>query len=302
MNQQVTRPRELIVYELLDGRISLTTEQKIKMQNLKKGYEGEKLFSELLKEKTNQNFIPLFDVLLEDDGTVFQLDCLLIFQYEMIMLEIKNYYGEFLLKDDYLFSVTAEKRYRNPLHQLQRSNLLLRELFSKHKINLPLTSQIIFVNQEFTLFHAEQHSDLILPTQLNAYLSKLNDKSGSIGNHQYQISNTLLNLQLNKFMDNRMPDYTYSQMMKGILCKTCRGPILIEKRKFYCHYCNKEEGIDAAIMRNIGEFQILFPHKKITVKNIYDWCNEVVSRSTIKRVLVRNMKLNGRSKYSYYTF
>lgn len=302
MKQELSKPRELIVYEFSNGRMPFTSEQEMKMRNIQKGFEGERLFSELLKNSTNQDFIPLYDILLEDNGTVFQLDCLLIFQSEIIMLEIKNYYGEFMLKDDYLYSFTAEKRYRNPLHQLQRSDLQLRDFFTKHKITMPLTSHIIFINQAFTLFHADPNHNVILPTQLYTFLKKINHKTGNIGKSHYNIANTILNLRDNRSLYDRLPNYNYSQVRKGLLCKDCRIPLKKENRKLCCGYCKEVGRIEAVIMENVDEFHTLFPNERITIKNMYNWCGKIVSRTTIKRVLTKNMQLNGRSKYSYYTF
>lgn len=302
MIQQVNKSKELEVYETLNGRINFTQEQKAKIRNLQKGYEGEKRFSNQLNELTNQRYIPLFDILLEESGTVFQLDCLLIFPHEIILLEVKNYYGEFMLNEDYLYSLSHKKRYRNPLHQLQRSQLQLSEFFTKHNINMPLTSHVIFINQEFTLFHAEHSPKIILPTQLEAFLKKLNNKAGTIQQSHYNIAKSLLDQQFNYPLHNRLPEYCYSQLQKGILCKSCRIHLINENRKVYCARCGKEEQMEVAIMRNVHEYHLLFPEEKISIKKITDWCGDMISKSAIKRALIKNMNLKKNGRHSYYTF
>src|SRR5699024_1950390 len=125
------------------------------------------------------HYIPLYGLLMDHQGNLFQMNCLLIFSQQMILVEVKNYQGEFEFRNDRLFSLTSSKCYQNPLHQLQRTENNLLELLSKLQMNIPLKSFVAFTHEEFTLF-AEKKPMIILPTQMNTFIKKLHHLSGDI--------------------------------------------------------------------------------------------------------------------------
>src|SRR5699024_12019603 len=84
--------------------------------------------------------------------TVFQLDTLLIFNQTVYLFEVKNYQGEFQLEKDHLHCYTTGKNYRNPLHQLKRSELMLTDLLSNMDMNFQIKSYLIFIKNIYNLF------------------------------------------------------------------------------------------------------------------------------------------------------
>lgn len=56
------------------------------------------------------------------------------------------------------------------------------------------------------------------------------------------------------------PKYDYGMLQKGIYCLACGSfHIFLRNKVLVCGYCEKDEKIEHAILRNAKEFMLLFP-------------------------------------------
>src|SRR5699024_9253613 len=140
---------------------------------------GEKQFSNLLKEQLHQDHLQINDLLLNNHGTVFQLDTLLIFNQTVYLFEVKNYQGEFQLEKDYLHCYTTGKTYRNHLHQRKGSELMLSDSLSNIYMYFEVKTYLMFNNHRFILFQATRNHPFILPTLVFGYIRRLNQLPGT---------------------------------------------------------------------------------------------------------------------------
>jgi hypothetical protein len=76
--------------------------------------------------------------------------------------------------------------------------------------------------------------------------------------------------------------------------------ISAEGKNVICKKCGYKEALEPAVMRSVKEFQILFPDRKITTNTIYDWCEEIISKRRIRRILKSNYKKVGVRQWTYY--
>jgi hypothetical protein len=98
-----------------------------------------------------------------------------------------------------------------------------------------------------------------------------------------------------------VPDYNYEQLQKGIYCKTCLSFQISRKNtNFVCEKCGEHEKFDQAILRNIEEYKILFPDRKITTQSIYDWSKVDLHKRTLSRILKKNYTTFGNTRDTYY--
>jgi hypothetical protein len=164
---------ELLKYRYLNMRMELTEKEKFKYLNLEKGYEGEKKF-DLLAERLQEDRYLINDLLLEVNNSYSQIDGFIISQSVIHLLDVKNYYGDYYLESDKLYSVTTGRECKNPIIQLNRSATLFRQLLQNHKLNYLVDPYVIFINPEFTLYHTPMNQPIILPTQVNRFLNDLN--------------------------------------------------------------------------------------------------------------------------------
>ncbi|UJL46095.1 NERD domain-containing protein [Virgibacillus sp. NKC19-16] len=294
----VTESRELQLLRYLDMRMHLSDTDKQYYVILEKGYEGEQKFAARL-EGLSDRLIILHDLLLEWNNTFFQIDTLIIYENFIHLIDVKNYEGEFFIENERWYT-KSKKEIKDPVLQLTRCESLLRQLLQHHGVNLPVKSHIIFINPEFTLFQASIDVPIILPSQLNRFLRQLS-RSSSGGNKNIKIAEMLVKLSEDESPFTRIPNYDYAELKKGITCLACNSFLLsVKDRYIVCDSCGHEEDTDASILRNVGQFQLLFPNEKITTTVIHDWCNEIKSKKTISRVLNKNFIRIGHGKYSYY--
>lgn len=295
-------PKELVLFDYLRGRFHFSNADKQRYQNILKGYKGEKQFSTLIQEQLQQDYLCIPDLLLEHQGTVCQFDMLLIFQQTLYLFEIKNYQGEFQIENDHLHCYTTNKNYRNPKHQLKRSELMLKDLLSGMGAHFQMKAYVVFMNPQFTLFQATRDQPIILPTQVVDFVQSLNHIPGVISKKHQQLANKLNNMHINNSPYTRYPTYTFDQMRKGIFCKKCRNCMERSRLYFYCSSCNYKENKDASVMRQIIEFSVLFPEQKIRTGIIHQWINKYITKVTLRNILVNYMHQEKNYRYTYYTF
>jgi ribosomal protein S27AE len=84
-------------------------------------------------------------------------------------------------------------------------------------------------------------------------------------------------------------------------CKFCSSFLVsLQNHLFVCGKCGGHETAEDAIVRNVKEFKLLFPERKITTTNIYEWCNVDLTKRTFSRVLKKNFQSFGKTSDSYY--
>lgn len=290
---------ELKVMTALDSRGDLAENEKQQLLSLVKGFDGELQFDAWLSKLEAENIV-LNDLLFEVNGSTFQIDSSIIMHDRIYIFEVKNYEGEFYFEGDKLKTL-AGTEYKNPIIQLKRTESLLRQLLNNHGFNLHVEAYVIFINPEFTLFNAPADQPLLLPSQLNRFFKKINKISSKLNNRHKLLADKLLSLHLHSSPYSRQHEYDYSKLKKGIKCPSCQA--IMEDYQWpniSCRICSTTEHIEAAIMRNIAEYKLLFPERKITANDIYDWCGFVVPKRFIQKILKRNYKIMGFGQWSYY--
>ena len=296
-------PKELTILQALDKKMTLSKADKINYQNLYKGYIGEQIFFKLLEKEQTSECIRLFDLSLKNNNDEFQIDSLLIFQNKMYLCDIKYFEGNFYIQGNDWYVEGSNKEISNPVSQLKRCNRLFRELLQKLGYHFQIEAYVIFINPEFTLYQAPMDQPIIFPTQLKRFINRLNQETGSLNSRHIKLAKHLINLHTPNFSQERLPDYNYNLLTNGITCAQCTDFLPPTRaQSFKCNTCGHVESTESAIMRNIKEFNLLFPDKRITTSIIYEWCDAIVSKKRIRRVLFKNLKHAGNARYSHYIF
>lgn len=287
----------LQIMRCLIPRYELPPDAKQSYFYLEKGHEGERKFAALLESLSN-NFIILHDLLLVHDSTIFQIDALLITHKTIYLFEVKNYEGEYYIESDIWYTLSG-KEIKNPLLQLNRCVSLLRQFLQKSGFKLPIKGKVIFINPEFTLYQALPQLTIVLPSQLNRFLSQFNGNFPTPGKSLKKLADIIVANHVNE-SSHRPSHYDYDQLKKGIVCKQCNSlSTSYIRRLIVCDDCNYEEDVDSSVKRSIKEFQLLFPQEKITTSIIHEWCG-VTPLKLIRRVLVRYFTMKGQGKNIYY--
>lgn len=126
---------EIKFLRILKAKGTLTEEEKQHLYVLEKGYEGEVLFDALTDKLENENLV-LNDLLLESNHSIFQIDSLLIFLKQVYLIDVKNFEGDYCFRPDGFYTINGIQK-KDPMVQLKRCELLLRQLLQKYGFNLP---------------------------------------------------------------------------------------------------------------------------------------------------------------------
>ena len=296
-------PKEFQILSHLHSRMTFSPVEKRNFEYLTKGLIGEQKFFNLLKQKLSTNHVLLFSLLLNHNNTEFQIDSLLIDHHRVYILEVKNYEGDFYIENEKWYIKSSRKEIRNPLLQLQRTEFLFKQLLQKLGFNFRVKSYIIFINDSFTLYQAPKNLPAVFPTQLSRFIKKLNSIPFQPARKHTKLTKQLTAIHLEHSSNSRLPKYDYDQLKKGITCVFCYGFLsFLNDKRLICENCNRGVEIDSAVMRNVVAFKILFPERKITTGAIHEWCKIIDSKKTIRRILLKHLKLIGRGRASHYVF
>ncbi|GHH97137.1 nuclease-related domain-containing protein [Neobacillus kokaensis] len=291
---------ELKIWRLLNNRMTLPDKDKKRFIYMEKGYQGEVLFDQLTANLQPDFFI-INDLCLEFNNSVFQIDTTIIAQDRVFPFEIKNYEGDFYYDDNTKgFFTLSKDEIKNPLDQLKRSKSLLSPLLKKHGFYLPLEGYVTFVNPEFTLYQAPLNEPIVLPTQLNKFMKKLNQTPSNLNERHRKLAELLISMHHTDSPYKRLPPYEYHQVVKGLTCARCNSFIPSVNGKYFTCLCGYKEDVESAIIRSVKELQLLFPDLKITTSLVYDWCMVIHSKKVIREVLKKNFEVKGERHLRYY--
>ncbi|MFC0015182.1 MULTISPECIES: nuclease-related domain-containing protein [Allobacillus] len=224
-----SKPLELLQLEVLAHRTTLSPKEQSDLVKLKKGFEGERLFDFMLEGLSKQH-LQVNDLLLTFNGTVFQIDTLLITQDKIFVYEVKNFDGEFIYEQEKYFKY-PQQEIQNPLHQIARSTSLLTQLIRKLGFNWPIQSYVIFVNKNFTLFNAPPNTSMILPTQIGSHLEYLQTIPSHLNRVHKRLAEKLIERHLDESPFQKKSSYSYDQVKKGCFVENAVLPSLSWKEE-----------------------------------------------------------------------
>lgn len=291
---------EIFVLNSLNKRLELSANEKQYLVNLQKGFEGEKMFDSFT-EKLIENGYIIHDLLLQTNNNIFQIDSTIITLEEIHLFEIKNYEGDYYYQNDRIYTMN-HKEISNPLNQIRRNETLFQQILQKHGLeNKTITSSVVFINPEFTLYQAPLTLPFIFPTQIQRYLKRINHHSQKTNKSQKQLAEKLTSLHINKSPFSKLPPYEFKELKKGIFCEVCNSFEVAEAgTNVLCKECGHEEAFEKVVLRNVEELKILFPNEKITTPLLYDWCRIIASKKRIRKILEKHYKLIGNNRWSYF--
>ena len=253
-----SEPVVLKILRILNKRMKLSGDEQRYYLNQEKGFEGEVQF-DLLTVKLQRDCHILNDLQLESNKSSFQLDSSLIFQETYSIFEVKNFEGEYVYDSEY-FKTPSGKDIQNPLDQLKRSKLLLSQLLQSLGSKLTVEAYVIFINPHFTLYKTPADLPFILPTQLNSFMKKLDQKPSRLNQSHKDLADKLISLHQPVPPKIQLPNYRYETVKKGMSCCKCDSfSVTIFGKKLICGKCGREEFVTVAVMRNVEEFKLLFP-------------------------------------------
>lgn len=292
-------PSTLLQKTILLRRHEPTSIIKNEYDRLYKGFRGEMKLALLFNAIHFNKALPLYSLLFHMNDSEFQVDCLLLTTEIIYLLEVKNYTGNYYIEHDRLYNLQTKREIANPFHQLERATFLFKKLLERFNIPLNVQSYIVFINEQFTLYQAPTHLPIIFPTQIERFIQKINANHTALSKKIKSVAQFLTSHHKEKTKYEAPHSYELTELNKGIFCTSCTQK-LKRKNKFYfkCEHCKVSTHLNTVILQAVAEFHTLFPDKKITTKQINEWCGNELSKTTVRRVLQQHLKKS--SKWSLY--
>src|SRR5690625_2622394 len=125
MFKQPRKSLSLQIFEILNKRRTLSHDEMIKFQSIKKGYEGEVVFSRVLAKYMDPTNHKIFDLNLSVSGSTAQYDSLLFMKDTMLHFEVKNLSGDYYIKDNNWYRLASNQQINQPTLQTTRANRLM---------------------------------------------------------------------------------------------------------------------------------------------------------------------------------
>lgn len=290
-------PKELMMSRSLNARMDLLGEEKWRLE---KGFAGEVKFDSLTDDLLHNKCWIINGLWLKSGDSVFQIDKVMIFQKKIYLTDVKNYEGDYHYDAEGRIK-KGDTFIRDPLNQLQRAETLFRQIHQQYGFNFNIESYIVYINPEFTLYNAPPNHSVILPTQVNKFLKKLNTEYSKLNEGHENLANLLVSLDLVDSPYSTYPQYSYEGLRKGIISSSSHTlSTSLDGNMIVCGESGSVELVDVAVLRSVRELLMLFPEMKITTNLVYEWCGGIINRKRIYRVLRKNFSINGHGKYSYY--
>ena len=284
----------------LDKRTRLNSKDKQYLINMEKEFEGEERFDALVKTYLTGDILVLNDLMLESNGSAFQVDALVITAEAIYVYEVKNDKGNFQMSSGQL-TYTSGKEVANSLIQLKRSKAMFRQLLNEFGCTLKVEANVVFVNEAFTLYDAEPTDPIIFPTQIRDHFEELNGKSRSLTKQHHYVADKLIDAHKGDHaFRKRMPAYTLEEFKTGVSCSCGSFDLIITQQSCYCKACYKRMTIEELVTESVRELKFLFPEQKLTTSVVNEWCGNAVYHRKIRSILQDNFKATGTNRGIYY--
>lgn len=241
---------------------------------------------DVLPETLPDESLVINDLLIKDNGQLFQIDCLILKGNQLSLYEIKNYSGSYDYKNGVLHG-RSDFIISNPLTQVYRSQPLLHNLLHKLGFQMDVNPHIVFINPDFYLYKLPRDKPFLFANQLPR--------------HFEQLANQLCALHIENYRSPDLPQYDFSVLKKGILCPKCFSFEHISTRQNrICAACGYKETASEAIKRSAEECHLLYPEMNVTKCLIYLWCGEEYDEQRVQRVLASHYQTHGHYKSTFY--
>ncbi|SFC13579.1 Nuclease-related domain-containing protein [Alkalibacterium subtropicum] len=292
------KSEQLKIMESLNSRSRLPHSQKQYLLNLKKGFEGEELFDQLIQKHLGTDVLVLNDRLVTYNGSTAQIDALVVIGNILYLYEVKNYEGEYQQLAGQ-FRRLKGKDFICPSVQLYRTEKVLQQMISQWTESLEICSFVIFVSPDFTLYDARITNPFILPTQISTHFTKLKNAQLQSSIESKRILNKLQSESRSGETYRGTPqEYKYEELKKGLICPDCCSfNLKLSERQAICLDCGRKISADALLLNHMNEIKMLFPETDLTTSLVYEWIAGKFVKRRIGRLL-RSLKLNDRDNKS----
>jgi hypothetical protein len=281
------------------------------LNNYQAGYKGEQSIDYYLSFLPEKDFYILHGLRLPYKNFFFQMDTLMLSKSFFLILEVKNISGTLLFDDSFKQLVriknNGEKEvFKDPLQQVKLQQYQLTNWLKDHKFtNIPMEHLVVMTNQKTLLQTNNPNSEYVHKVIPSArLLSKINEMRAN--RKEERLTEKDLKNISRQMMKKHVPskpeilksfNITKSDLLKGVLCNTCKTSMYRQNGKWICSECQTSS--KNAHVHALMDYALLFD-STITNKQFREFL-QIPSRYMALRLLKDlNLKAAGPKKIRKY--
>lgn len=313
IEMELTPPTLLLQAEALERRIPETHQRmsdiKAKIRILKLGYNGEKTMKYYLEQIPEYKYHIFFGLRIPIANTFFQIDALLLSKNLIFILDAKNHSGTLRFERNQLIHEYKDNRdvYENPVAQVNRHKISLRNLFDKYKIpSIPIENLVAVCkpSTEIIISHgySEAEQKVIKAYDLLTRIDELEEKYSEKKINQRTIRQ-VINLLLSQHTPQKinilnMFQITEDELITGVQCPKCLYiPMDYKRAKWICPECLLFS--TDAHLNNINDYFLLIK-PSFSNPEIRKFLHLPSSRSTTSFLPKQNLPYTGTKRGRIY--
>lgn len=311
--KELTPPTFLLQAEALERRLPETHPRipdiKSKIRILRSGYNGEKTMKYYLEQIPEHKYHIFHDLRLPTGNTFFQIDALLLSQKLILIFDAKNHSGTLQFEKNQLIQEFAENRevYENPVAQVNRHRVSLKNLFDKNKIpSIPIENLVTVCKPSTEIIinpgYKEAEEKVIRAYDL---LNRINELEESYSEKKInqksmrQVVNLLLSQHTPQKIDIlNLYQISEDELTTGVQCPRCSHiPMDYKRAKWVCPECllfSKD-----AFLNGINDYFLLIK-PSFTNPEIRKFLHMPSSRTTTSRLPTLHLPYTGTKRGRTY--
>lgn len=295
-------PLKLKQLTIMSKRMTLNSDEQKEKEKLSVGFSGELEF-----DKHLESFIQNLDVyhlkdyrfkINEVKGDLkvanglseVQIDNLLIAGDQLFTFEVKNFNFDLVYGSKSWFFAGGQE-YKDLSTQVNRQRTSLNYMLKSNGYNYAVTSHLVFVNPQQTIYEMPNLPNLIVPSNMYNRLSNV-CRSNKYDHHR--LLELLENRRLEKSMYDLPVNVEFEELGTGVFCDACESVEELERvtrYKYLCNHCEKIFTTLEIVQILIDEIRTLNENWTITAERLAHLSRDAVSSSIIRRYK-RDGKIN----------
>ncbi|WP_235846931.1 nuclease-related domain-containing protein [Neobacillus soli] len=250
---ELTPPTYLLQAEALERRVPKNHQRmqdiKSKIRILRSGYNGEKTLKYYLEQIPEHKYHIFYGLRLPTGNTFFQIDALLLSPKIILIIDAKNHSGTLQFEKNQLIQEFAGNRevYENPVAQVNRHKISLRNLMEKYKIPFIPIENLVTVCKPSTEIvitpgYKEAEQKVIKAYDLLNRIDELEESYSEKKINQKTITK-VKNLLLSQHAPQKVDilnlfQMTIIELITGVQCPRCLHiPMYYKRAKWICPEC-----------------------------------------------------------------
>lgn len=282
--------KNYLYYKALAGRFE-DFDIKRKISKILRGYEGEKILDQHLKQHDDIIYAHNLEFIIDK---MLQIDFIIIKNYEIIILEAKHYYGDFIFHSTHMES-PSNNQYPLPFNQLHAAIQNIKRLCMKLNIEATIYGYTVFTSDTFTPLNSIPHRSQVL---LKSEFHKFHDMfaSNQISRDQQLLNEVMQHQEIFTDQFEKLSVSDLSKIKKGLKCPKCENlhtiKIIKNKKFFKCLNCGVVIKRQELYYYNILELARIKRGEGFTIDEAREWC-ESQNNFTIRKLCNINFSSKG---------